>query len=452
MKNNNNNIEYPKVLIYGETFTNSDGGGITLSNLFKDWPIDKLANVIDGNRSSKISNFNICNNIYILGESEKKTFFLFSFLRTKYLSGKFYEFSNVKEKGINNRKSRKTEIYAKIKKVTTKVFFLLMHFLGIYHHLFRIKISNKLHKWISEFNPDILYVHFNTIESMLFINDLKSQFEVKLIVHMMDDWPNTIVRSGLFKSYWTNRINKLLQGIFDKSVLLLSISESMSEEYKIRYGKDSKYFHNPVDLKIWQPHTKQNYELNEQIKLLYAGRIGLGTEKALLQLIDAVNILNIHNLDVKVLIQTSSIDLRITKLIEKYSFVEILPVAKYEELPKIFSSVDLLLLPYDLDGEGARFIKYSMPTKATEYMISGTPIFLYCSSESGIYKHAYENKWAKIVTEKNATKLKEEILNMLTDIEERKSIANNAINYASVNLNSNIIRNKFQNEIINTMI
>jgi hypothetical protein len=34
---------YPKILIIGQTFHKKDGGGITISNLFYGWPIDRLA-------------------------------------------------------------------------------------------------------------------------------------------------------------------------------------------------------------------------------------------------------------------------------------------------------------------------------------------------------------------------------------------------------------------------
>ena len=34
---------YPRILIIGPPFNNFTGGGITLSNLFKGWPKDRIA-------------------------------------------------------------------------------------------------------------------------------------------------------------------------------------------------------------------------------------------------------------------------------------------------------------------------------------------------------------------------------------------------------------------------
>ena len=36
-------MTYPKVLIIGQVIDKKNGSGITLSNLFKGWPKDKLA-------------------------------------------------------------------------------------------------------------------------------------------------------------------------------------------------------------------------------------------------------------------------------------------------------------------------------------------------------------------------------------------------------------------------
>lgn len=38
-------LDYPRVLIVGQAFNLSAGGGITLSNLFAGWPKDRMATI-----------------------------------------------------------------------------------------------------------------------------------------------------------------------------------------------------------------------------------------------------------------------------------------------------------------------------------------------------------------------------------------------------------------------
>ena len=71
---------YKKILIIGETFSEQGGGPITLSNLFKGWPKEKLF-VAALNQKIIKSNFNICENYYCLGKEERKIRFPLSLIK-----------------------------------------------------------------------------------------------------------------------------------------------------------------------------------------------------------------------------------------------------------------------------------------------------------------------------------------------------------------------------------
>ena len=70
---------YNKVLIIGETFHKQSGGGITLSNLFNNWPPEKLA-VVTTPRSILKSDFNKCGNYYRLGKDEDDSCLFFKII------------------------------------------------------------------------------------------------------------------------------------------------------------------------------------------------------------------------------------------------------------------------------------------------------------------------------------------------------------------------------------
>jgi glycosyltransferase involved in cell wall biosynthesis len=53
----------------------------------------------------------------------------------------------------------------------------------------------------------------------------------------------------------------------------------------------------------------------------------------------------------------------------------------YDELPAAFRAADALLLPLDFTAETIEYIRLSLLTKATEFMISGTPIFVFAPRE-----------------------------------------------------------------------
>src|SRR5690606_19448166 len=144
--------------------------------------------------------------------------------------------------------------------------------------------------------------------------------------------------------------------------------ELMAIEYKKRYGYDFFTFHNPIDLSFWKKGQRKNYELGKETTILYAGRVGLGIEKSLKMMAKAVMILNKElNVSIKFVLQVKGKP----DWIGKFSCVEHRSFLSYEELPYKFAEADILYLPYDFSVNAISFIKYSMPTKASEYMISG---------------------------------------------------------------------------------
>src|SRR5206468_5436475 len=109
--------------------------------------------------------------------------------------------------------------------------------------------------------------------------------------HNGDDWQEAIVK-GLFKQYWHKKIDAELKILLERAGLLLSICDEMSLEYKRRYNRDFIPFLNPVELDVWKPHQRKNYDLSDSPMLLYAGRIGLGIDTSLQTMAKAIDQVN----------------------------------------------------------------------------------------------------------------------------------------------------------------
>jgi glycosyltransferase involved in cell wall biosynthesis len=262
---------------------------------------------------------------------------------------------------------------------------------------------------------------------------------------MMDDWPLIITGKGLFKKYWQKKIDKEFRKLLDQTSVLMSISHEMAREYKIRYNKDFITFHNSIDIEFWKQHQRKNYELGENPTILYAGRIGLGIESSLELIIKAIEMVNEElKMSLKFILQTQEKP----KWIGKYKSVVHKSFVSYNDLPKVFAESDFLLLPYDFSEESVKYIKLSMPTKAPEYMVSGTPIIIFAPEVTAIVKYANEEKWAEVITENKISKIAESIKKLVRDKELRQRIAQNAIKTAEKNHNSTDVRNQFKKVII----
>src|SRR5690606_36011641 len=152
--------------------------------------------------------------------------------------------------------------------------------------------------------------------------------------------------------------------------------------------------------------------LPESPVLLYAGRVGLGIQKSLITIAKAIGQVNKElDLNIKFVLQTA----------EKPSWTEDFPhvlhssIVAYDELPRMFSAADFLILPYDFSRKSIKYIQFSMPTKASEYMASGTPIIVFAPEATAIAKYAHEYGWADVVTENDTTTLAEALKNLVRE-------------------------------------
>ena len=146
-------MNYPKILIVGQYFNTTSGGGITMTNLFKDW---KKENIAVAAQDIYNPNFEVCNKYYRLGSLEIKRRFPFNLnpwakpIKSGIINGpKIFG-----ESSTNTVKNS----------LLKKIYLSLLHFTGLYHYKSRYTISNHFLKWVKEYSPDIIYSQLSTIE------------------------------------------------------------------------------------------------------------------------------------------------------------------------------------------------------------------------------------------------------------------------------------------------
>jgi len=226
----------------------------------------------------------------------------------------------------------------------------------------------------------------------------------------------------------------------------------MSEEYLTRYSKVFKPFHNPIDIGIWEPYIKSDFRFrNDYVKVLYSGRIGRGITQSLTELVTVIDSLNAEGLDIKLNIQSPSLNTETLKRLSGNRNVKINPVADYSELPAIYSKADILIIVNDFDKGSIDFLRYSMPTKASELMISGTPIIVFSHSDTAISKFFRQNECGHCVTEHDMAKLADAFRYLINNEAYRETLSSNAVRVSSGFFDARKVRMEFQNEIINVV-
>jgi glycosyltransferase involved in cell wall biosynthesis len=439
-----NNI--PKILIFGPPFNSFSGGGITLTNLFKGWPKDKIAVTSTGHVLFMVST-DVCDTYYLLGRDEQRWVFPLNLFQRPFPSGLM---TFEKEVRPIHQPVTGGKIKLSFRQILVdKIFYPFIHWLGLFHCLSEIRLSENFRKWISEYKPDILYLQVSSREDIEFSLKLTNYLSIPTVIHMMDDWPSTISKDGLFERYWRKKIDKELRELLDRMDLYLSISSPMSAEYKKRYNKNFLAFHNPVELGNWTPYCKKDFKLTaDHVRILYSGRIGIGITESLIEIAKVIDAMNKAGSKIKLYIQSPSSDLEVRSRLQNFECIILNPVVEYSRLPYIFSQADMLVIANDFDKEGIDFLRFSMPTKVTEYMVSGTPVIVYAPYETAVSRFFEENGCGCCVTEQDPDKLHNAIELMISDEEYRKQLSHKAVSLAKDLFDADKVQNEFQQLLI----
>jgi len=433
----------PRVLIFGQPFNNRHGGGITLSNLFKGWDKDNLAVAATGHLMVHVTT-DVCEQYYQLGYEEYKWRFPFNILQKRFCSGVLSFAHEPDNYSVSGKKGFRYFL-------VNSLFYPLLEWSGLFHNAATLSLSPRFKSWLDDFKPQLLYLQVSSLDTIVFARELSKYLDIPSVIHMMDDWPSTISSRGPFKKLWQNRIDREFRDLLESADLFLSISDAMSVEYKKRYNKEFIAFHNPIDPGIWGKYRKTDYALKGNfVKILYSGRIGAGIKKSLIELAEAIEELNQEGLSIRLHIQSPTSDPVVARSLLSYGCTVMDNVVEYSLLPKIFSGSDILVIANDFDYKGLTFLRYSMPTKASEYMISGTPVLVYSHPETAVSRFFNENECGCCVTEQNKEILKQALRHLVNDENYRVKLGENAFMVASECFNGDKKRGEFRQLLINT--
>ena len=416
-------FSFPKVLIVGY-FDQSKPVGITTNNMFKLWPSDKIA-VASFNDIQDIHS-PVCKNYYCLGNEEINIRLPLKFFNS-VSSSKIYK---NKEISISNNNRKEKYKVSFLKTLVIKILHFFMIKSGLNLIRYKYKLSDSFNSWINDFNPDVIYCTIEDIGRMQFITRLKQKTGRKIAIHIMDDWIHTSHKYTLFLGYWKRKLRNEFKQLINISDINFAISKKMALEYEEKYVKKFYIFHNPIDATSRIQHNATN-QTHDKFLFIYSGRIGKHHAESILQFIKEIETPDFRDRINFRIYSTTDIKKVYTYLkknnTEKYYHGSL----KYKEIPKTLANADGLFLPLSFSKKSSNYTRLSMPTKVTEYMISGNPIFCYTPKDTAVAEYLEENHCAYLVNDKEL--LYKGIQDFINNKKLRYDISNNAKNLVKMN-------------------
>jgi glycosyltransferase involved in cell wall biosynthesis len=420
---------YPRVLfITPHAFNKVTGTGITFTNLFMDWPKDRIATVHDDDMAVTTD---VCDTYYRLGSDEIRKF-----------GGSFSNQSTTQgDTGLisSSQPSGRMKALQAVKKL---VFGDGLPQRGI--------LTSELEAWIKSFKPDVIYTILGSNGLMDIVEHVQQRFDIPMVVHIMDDWMSGAFKNGLLGWVQRRRMLSSVRRIIERSSLRFSICDAMSDAYLERFGVPFEAFQNVVNNKTVAPYITDPTVLGNPVKIVYAGSVfEYAQQQSLIDCCQAVA--QLANEGVTLQLDIHCPPSHITGIEERFVVSHVIklhgPLTDDADFFSTICAADILLIPVNFDKKSIDFIRYSMPTRVPAYMASGTPILVYGPSNVAQVQYAEKLSWGLVLINRDIKLLKEAIICLIENSKFRVKLSACACATARVSHDMQLVQENFRTSL-----
>jgi len=442
--------QYPRMLIvgYGD-LSPGTGGGVTMASLCEGWPRDRIA-IAAGGRDLGASGF--AGHYYRLGASEDRWVWPLSVVprQSWKVSGQITPGTDVEQErdtlhllgGVTP--DEKSRSHAGPDGYTRRMVNAVLGFAGAKDLVHGLQLSHSFTAWVAEYRPEVVYSWVSTLGLARLLNHLAEETDARLALHFMDDWPSADYQEGALAPVLRRKLERELRSLVDRAAVVMAISDAMSREYARRYGRDFLTFHNALDLGEWAATRRTSWEATPPIEVLYTGRIGIANGSSLVDVAQAVARPALGGIQMRFTVLTPDVANPVAAKLRAMQCVEVVPAIPHAQIPARLAEADLLVLPLDFGHAEQKFARYSMPTKAVEYMASGVPTVVYAPAEHAVSQYAASGGWGLLVGTRDVGALTAAFRSLATDSAMREHFGRRAVELASANHNEDVVREAFR--------
>jgi len=446
----NRSDQYPRVLIIGHDFAPNTGDQATLSSLFKGWPRDRIA-VAAQSRAIGTSGF--AGHYYRFGVLEDRWVWPLSLIPREpwKISGPT---APAVAPGPEETPIPMVEDASGSPGSAEPAGSWLRHggsavlsATGAQELLRGLHLSDRFRQWLAEYQPDVIYTQLSSLRLVRLAKELLQDTGVPLVIHFMDDWPSTVYRRTLLGPILRSRLLPELEELIHQAAVLMAISDEMSREFEKRYGRGFHTYHNAVDLGEWKQARRTSWEAREPLEVLYAGRIGTVNISSLLDVAQAVESLTQSGLGVRLTILSQDAGSPSASPLKGLPHVDVLPAIPHAGIPARLAAADILVLPLDFGEKAERFARFSMPSKTSEYMASGTPTVVYAPARNAVSRYATAEGWGRVVGKRSTRELTVALRSLAESAQERERLGRRAADLAFAHHDAHVVGEAFRRDL-----
>ena len=402
----------PKILIVSHNpLSDTQSNGKTIASLLSNFPKESLAQLYF---TMDTPDFTICNNFFRITDLDVlKNFFL---LNNDIGSNVSEQYS----RSIKNEKKtlHKNKIYNFIRKLfVLKVSFMTTIRDFIWNNSYYY--SKKFEAWLDDFNPDFIFFQSsNCCFAFDFVYKIAKKRNIKIIMQTTDDYLS-YKKIGLFFNYNVYKLRKVYKKVNSETILILPISDKMKKYYNKLYPN---VYYTAMNSVVPNQNIKYKFD-KHNIKILYAGNLGLNRYKTIYNLAKIINDLTDKNISIEVYSIEKPSD-RILNKINRFECCKYLGSLNKEQLEEKRNAADVLLHVEAFDSNNKHLTRYSISTKIPELMNSGRVILAVGPNDIASIEYLQKTNSAFIINSNNYHKMHEQFIEFLSSNKLKKYVKN----------------------------
>lgn len=388
-----------RVLILSqEVWQDGTNGGNVLSNMFSDTDFE-LAQIYC---SPGTPDNNLCKKYYQMTDS----MVIHGFLKHKPI-GKAFELEENEQKQETKPEKPNKKFYDFFRNHRLRIFYTAQMLIW--------NLSNWKNKglddFIINFSPDIIFAPCYGNTFMLRLTRYVAKLTGKKVISYISDDLYTLKQFNLSLFYWINRfaVRRQLRKTFPYYSLVYTMTETQKQQCERDFGANMKILLKSVSF----GNIPVKETVGNPIRLVYAGGIYLNRWKTLLDVANAVKLLNTDNVKLRLDIYTANdLPKKAGRLNDGVNSFVHSPVSQ-EELKNIYHNSDIALHTESFDLKNRLAVRMSFSTKIVDCLSSGCAVMAVCDALQGGMIYLKTENAAICVSEK------EEIEKTLREICDR---------------------------------
>lgn len=279
-----------------------------------------------------------------------------------------------------------------------------------YLDLLRCRLTREVYGEIVRFSPTVIYTAGSSIRVHSVANNLSEALGIPIVLHLMDDWPQTIYTSTVLSRLPRRILLAELARTNARSYSNFAISEPLCRKYSSRYGRQYQPLMNPA------LHIRPSTVVHEHrvMDMVYAGSLGLGRRDGLLRVARAIAEVNSPTVRARMslFIPDAEVTVGVRTAFEDLG-CSISGYISSVELQRRYDEADVLVHVESFSPEYRDFTRLSLSTKIPECMGAGKPILAFLPDD--LYGSTYIRSRGCGVVVTAPELLKAEIIKLMED-------------------------------------